>query len=389
MEEIVQQHFDKIKNIEENLLNFIDEKSESDNNFQIFVDMLDKQKIIENKQEFKSFLYLLVQISNNYHQYPGFYDKIDKILSNYKESIQKYFQNSEIFHIFGRNKRILFFLIQNGLFTINQNIYEIFMQSKYFNQSYIDYFYPEIESFLPESIKMKCKNSVKELEENDIENFNIKRKIGQNDSYVCQLIRNDQVIDFISHVERTNTAAEACIRNSIYETNKFLLENQNKRSISLIEYSAFFGSQQIFIYLFKKNVKLITSIWPFVIHGRNPELIHFLEENKINTLNDSYQYLIVESLKCHHNELSNYFISNFGEKEIIYKNYLLKKHLKYYNFNDVDTQQFIQLLLKFDLFYFLCKYDYTSIVEFLIKKAEIDINKLYILNKAFLNNVFL
>ena len=74
--------------------------------------------------------------------------------------------------------------------------------------------------------------------------------------YICSLIRNDQVVDFIAHLEKNNISPSSTIKQSIYETNQFL---NKKEKISLIEYSAFFGAQQIFVYLNKKNVDLTTN----------------------------------------------------------------------------------------------------------------------------------
>ena len=56
----------------------------------IFKKYLDDQKIISNKQIFKSFLRLLVHISNNYHRTKDFYSKIEKILIKYNNSISNF-----------------------------------------------------------------------------------------------------------------------------------------------------------------------------------------------------------------------------------------------------------------------------------------------------------
>ena len=73
-----------------------------------------------------------------------------------------------------------------------------------------------------------------------------KRKIGENDNHICQLIRKDLIEEFIVYVNRNNISLESLINPSIFETNSFLLKN---KEVSLIEYAAFFGSIQIFQYL--------------------------------------------------------------------------------------------------------------------------------------------
>ena len=176
------------------------------------------------------------------------------------------------------------------------------------------------------------------------------------------------------------------IPSSIYETNSFLF-NKNP---TLIEYSAFYGSIQIFKYLHNKKAELNTSIWPYAIHGRNADIIHFLEGMKISTLTNSYQYLIIESVKCHHNEIANYFRNNFCEDEKIYNFYLNRKSLKYYNFA-IFTDDVVDSLIdscdsnqELSIPYYLCKYDYFLIVEFIFNsefKKKLDANKEYKIDK--------
>ena len=148
MTEKIQQYFDLMKDVEENIFTYIEEGNQKS-----FFNYLNDQKIAENKQIFKSFLYTLVHISNNYHRTKDIYDKIDTILIKYKVSIQRFYKNSEIFNIFKKNKRILLFLIQQKLFSINQGIIDFFFQKKFRQESYIEYFFPEVETYLPESVK--------------------------------------------------------------------------------------------------------------------------------------------------------------------------------------------------------------------------------------------
>lgn len=381
MTDKIQKYFDLMKDVEENLLVYIGESNQDYN----IINYLDKHEITQNKPQLKSFLYLLVHISNNYHPTGNFYNKIFSILSNFKCLIQKHFQNAEIFHIFQSSKRLLLFLIQQNLIKINQEIFDFFNQTNFHQKSYIEYFFPEIESFIQESLKKEYKSKVKELNENNLILFNEKRKIGENDSYICSLIRNDQVVDFITYLEKTNTSPSSDIKISIYETNQFLLNNAKRTS--LIEYSAYFGAQQIFAYLCKRNVKMESNIWSYAIHGKNADLIHLLEENHVETFGNSFQYLVVEAIKCHHNEIADYFLLNFCQEEQIYEQYLLKKCLKYHNFNikDYDVEQIIQYSVESDLFYSLCKYDYSFVVEEILSTTKINVNRQYQIYKPLEN----
>lgn len=73
-----------------------------------------------------------------------------------------------------------------------------------------------------------------------------KKNQGVNDNYICELIRNDSIQEFIQYINKNDISVkEYKIKPSIYETNSFLLKN----TPNLIEYAAFYGSIKIFIYL--------------------------------------------------------------------------------------------------------------------------------------------
>lgn len=74
------------------------------------------------------------------------------------------------------------------------------------------------------------------------------------------------------------------IKPSIFETNSFLL----KREPTLIEYSVFYGSIEIFNFLRMSKAEMKSSLWLYSIHGRNPEIICHLEENKIRKIEEKY-----------------------------------------------------------------------------------------------------
>ena len=158
MTEKMQQYYDLMKDVEENILTYIDE-----NNQKSFFNYLNEQKIAENKQIFKSFLYILVHISNNYHRTKNFYDKIDQILIKYKISIQTFYKNSEIFHIFKSNKRILLFLKEEKILNFDEFIVRQIIHNHYINYKYPQYFQPEIEQF---------KNEIWFPEYNEVYKFN-------------------------------------------------------------------------------------------------------------------------------------------------------------------------------------------------------------------------
>ncbi|KAK8846488.1 hypothetical protein M9Y10_020511 [Tritrichomonas musculus] len=365
-----------MKDVEENLLIFLEKQD-----FNEFNDYLQNQKISENKYELKSFLYLIVAISNHHYRTQQFFTKIEQIIKSLQEKIQYFFSNFEIFRIFQASKRILLFLFKLKIITPTEDIYYVInTKDKYINRNYLEYFYLEFEQYMDE--KTKSSIQIPKI----IDEFNEKRENGENDNYICQLIRNDLVIDFIKYINKENISPSTQILRSIYETNLFLTNHLP----SLIEYSAFYGSIQIFRYLYYQNVEISTSIWPFAVHGRNAEIIHFLEEKKVKTLSNTYQYLVIETIKCHHKELTDYFLSNFCGNEKIYDYYLYRKSLKYYNFSFFSNKSVCSLIdsckanPELNILYYLCKYDYNIMVEFILTRYKgIDVNYEHNIYKPF------
>lgn len=343
------EYLDGMSKIQNSLLEYVENDQETDQNL---IQLINEYKISNNKKELKQFIHIFMQILNNHHRQHDFYDKVLKILTFIKNDIKKYFANDEIYNLFESNNRIILFLINEEILILNEYI------CKKINH---EYFAPEISVF-----KHEEKN-----QQNLPENFDKMRKIGENDSYICQLIRDDLIDDFILHVNKNNIQFKtAKIESSIFETNLLL----SKRNTNFIEYAAFFGSVQIFKYLFLNGMKLESSLWIYVIHGRNPELIHLLEENNIKPSDKSFEECVDEAIKCHHNEIANYLQNNYYNNEKN-KNKILSKSLKYYNFElinpDINNEDFL-----FDL----CIYDYFTLVKLILKHTTVDINTNVVLN---------
>ena len=202
------QYLDERKTLYNHLLDFIDNSYEDQNNFTTLISYIQNQNITQNKNELHLFLSLLTTIANNHHRYSNFFNKIDNILSFLNLIIKQTFSNLEIFDIFKSNNRLLLFFIKNDFFTNDKKIMEIINDIDYFSKS------------------NDCDEKVEEKREN-----------GENESYVCKLIREDSVVQFISYTNQANYSLFKTFRNSIYETNEFLI----RKDVTLLEYAAFFG----------------------------------------------------------------------------------------------------------------------------------------------------
>ena len=135
------------------------------------------------------------------------------------------------------------------------------------------------------------------------ENYEEKQQVGENDEQICQIIGEDSIEEFITYMNKNDYPTNSYIKESLFETNYFLLKGKKK---ILIEYAAFFWSTQIFKYLYKNGVELTSSLLIYGIHSDNPEMIQILEENHVATPNKSYEESIKESIKYHHNDITNY-----------------------------------------------------------------------------------
>ena len=202
---------EEMKNIQNMFLDFIENSENMQNgciltNYKYFENLNTQEKC----NKLIEIIYLISKIIDNHHRTTDFFAKIEQILFHFKNDIKQNLSNSDLFNIFCHNKRILLFLFKEGILTIDESI--AFWLSKD-NANYYDYFAYEILSFFNNE-------PINKNEENFII-FDQKRKIGENDNYICNLIRNDHVEDFIAYVNRTNLSLLTVIRPSIFETNQF------------------------------------------------------------------------------------------------------------------------------------------------------------------------
>lgn len=350
----IQEHFDQMRTIQRTILNYLEKEDVLEEFYENLIQIFQEKKINENKLKFESVLHLLSIISHNHHRELKFFKKIEKILLFFKNDFQKFYTNNSILNIFKGNKRILLFLIKEQILTVDKTIAMIFENDELCKQlNYFEYFYPEIKLFVEKEFKMP-------------ENFEEKRIIGENDNYICTLIRKDQIDEFISHVNQKIIDLDSHIDSSIFETNKFLF----KKKPSLIEYAAFCGSIQIFKYLFLKVIDInFDNILIYAIHGDNIELILILIERLNEPDNESLMKFVIESIKCHHIHFTNYIFDNFPLDYKQKSNKIVHNSLKYFNFVFLEEKFNYQ-----DYIYEFCKYDHAIIFDIINSSSRIDVN---------------
>ncbi|KAK8898246.1 hypothetical protein M9Y10_000524 [Tritrichomonas musculus] len=378
----IKEFIEKMKNIQSNLLEFLEDESNSRDKYETFVKLITEQKIIDDQYEFKALLDLIDAISRNHRRSHNFISNVEQILRHFKQHIQKYFSNSKILEIFDYNKRILLFLIEEKVMTIDDSIFITLI-----NDEYCDYFQPEIKPFLTKENIEKYSDRNKSLKDEEFiermkkdvdEDFYEKRREGENDDFLCRLIRFNEIKEFITFVEQTNLSLQSTlIKNSIFETNNQLLQNEF-RKIKLIEYASFYGSNDIIKYMKMKGVELISSMWTYAIHGGNEELIRYLEENHVSPPENEYNNILDESITCHHNEISNYIIDYlFKEEDIQYRIKNDYYSNMYRSAIESHNYYFFPDNMKYkNMISYLCEFDYYSLVKLCLEEENIDINEI-------------
>ena len=87
-----------------------------------------------------------------------------------------------------------------------------------------------------------------------------------------------------------------------------------------------------------------------------------------------YLRFLVESIKCHHNDFSEYIENNLIQgheiKTTQMKEETLSNILKYHNYSYFQTD-----MIKEEGFFFLCLYNYKKLIELLLKEKEEEIKK--------------
>ena len=205
---------EEMKTIQKLFLDFIENEESLEDyinliNYKYFENLNDQEK----SNKLIEIIYLISNITNFHHHATNFFTNIEKIISHFKEDIKRTLSNYEIYNIFRQNKRILLFLFKEQIISID---YSIISNLSVAQEKYYDYFLYEILSFY--------KGTPINKNEENFKIFDSKRKIGENENYICNLIRNDQVKEFIVHVNKTNLSLSTIIEPSIFETNRFLID---------------------------------------------------------------------------------------------------------------------------------------------------------------------
>ena len=125
----------KMKDIYSPLIDFIDATDDQDAEFKALIDVLEMQEILENQNEIQLLFLLISKITDNHHQAPDFFNKLEKIfqflikdnplpISYYIPDYTKY------------NKRILFLLLEKGFVKPDETFLNKYLKNKNDNKNF-------------------------------------------------------------------------------------------------------------------------------------------------------------------------------------------------------------------------------------------------------------
>lgn len=296
-------YIEEKKQLQLSILSYLhQENTEEEDNYENLSKLIHDQKIAENKNKLTAYLHLISIISSDHKRTNDFQSKIEQLISLFTNEIKKYYQNYELFHIFKKSKRVLLYLIQNNLISLDPNIAKIMTKDKYLTQYYPHYFYPEIKQFLTdEKLINSIQKDISKFTSNEYESL---RQTGENEQDLCHLIRTDSLEDFISHVDKDRNLLFEPIKPSIFETHPFL----SKRRPTPLEYAAFFGSEGVFRHLCEKRARFTPEIWLYAVHGASMPIIDELVKRETRAKDYSYVSVLDESFRCMNSDVTNFII---------------------------------------------------------------------------------
>ena len=365
------EYLNQKREIQSNILDYIDNESEL--SLALLNKLFKEIKFNQNPSELKETVLMLSSIIQGHHRSSDFFKRIEKIILLLIKDIKKIMSASEIYDIFQNSKQMLLFFIESNIISIDEFTEKSLIMNNFAtnfkNYNFLSFFLPEIRGKLEEWRIEQIERNVPEVKGNPPNVFDEKRRIGENDTFIAQVIRKDEIEDFVSYVTQSNLNLDSNIPFSSFESNPLL----NGKDLSLIEYATFCGSIQIFQYLRLNNIKLKPSLWIYAIHSDNSDIIHLLEENEVVPEDKSYKECFYESVKCHNINLSNYFLNNYFNNE---NNEICEYSFKYYNFLVFPDDMVSNLV-----FFYCCEYNCFNFVKLLLKEKEIDVNKMVILNQ--------
>lgn len=224
------------KEIQRSFIYFLKEETNCDKNFKNFIDLYENQTNKNYWNDFNEKMNLIITILSNFNPNVNLYNKIELFFKYFEDEIKYNLTDIELFNLSKKNKLILFVLFKNKILIPNSTIYDLLFESTTKELKLSMFLFPEFKEYFDAKMNKKIRGILfyqYKLDINDpkfVENFNEYRKSGINQNYICELIRNDSIVEFIVYVNKNNISLTSIINPSIFETNWFLIKRDNKTS---------------------------------------------------------------------------------------------------------------------------------------------------------------
>lgn len=108
-------------------------------------------------------------------------------------------------------------LIRNDIIELDLSIINYILGKR--DSKFHLYFYIEIKQYIDDYRLTNIENKLLEYNSDIFSNFEKKQLEWENDSHICELIRNDSFEEFVAYVNRLNISLSSKIKQSIFETN--------------------------------------------------------------------------------------------------------------------------------------------------------------------------
>lgn len=103
----------------------------------------------------------------------------------------------------------------------------------------VTFFYPEIKKLVRANECKNIKNKPLSFDPNIFDHSDEKRYEGENDFYICSLIHQGSIVEFVSYVTRANISLESEVKHSIFESKMSKKSNEKKKTILFILFFEF------------------------------------------------------------------------------------------------------------------------------------------------------
>lgn len=293
----IKTYIEQMANLQKALLDYLDNDDNDEVLLKVFFDQISEHQMNESPQIVTEILYLLADVSTFHHRTSQFFEKIEKIILYFDNILRDHYSNEEFYNLFRNSRRALLILQEHNYFKFDTGIIESLNGIDHIAKKFREYFKLEI---LPQ-------NELLAISEDEKIDFKKKRKVGENETELCKYMRDDDVDGFATFIAQSNMPLNATFPVSVFDTNEYPSD-----STSLMYYATFFGSIEIFKYLYMNDRSLIQEFGlPLAaLHGFNFEILQLLEENDL--LTKLFEYIKFPIL-YHSNELVRYILLNHCE----------------------------------------------------------------------------